>query len=140
LASADVDAMGRRAGMRRGPAAELPAGSGPAMDGSRLGADRGRRAYAGAGPGGGDRADPIPPGVPQPMSPRVRRAADRVGRSGGGRGADDGLFDASAVYRPAPEDDDRGYLRRVQVEVIDSEEVYRLYDPSRERSTARSTW
>jgi hypothetical protein len=71
------------------------------------------------------------------MTPRARRAADQ-GTRVGARHVDDGLFDASAPYRLAPEDDDRGYLRRVEVEVIDSEEIYRLYDPSRDRSSARS--
>jgi len=70
-----------------------------------------------------------------PANPRVRRATER-GTRFANRHVDDGLFDAAAPYRPAPEDDARGYLRRVEVEVIDSEEVYRLYDPSRDRSTA----
>jgi hypothetical protein len=71
------------------------------------------------------------------MAARGRRASDRSTRVAG-RHVDDGLFDAGATYRPAPEDDDRGYLRRVEVEVVDSEEIYRLYDPSRDRSTAGS--
>jgi hypothetical protein len=47
-----------------------------------------------------------------------------------GRRVDDGLFDAGSPHRVAPEDDGRGYLRPVKVEVAD-EELYRLFDPKR---------
>jgi hypothetical protein len=124
----------RRTGVR-GAAAELPAGSGTSAF-RRSDTGRGGFATAGSGAAGGygGRADSVPPGVHQPpLSPRARRVTRVAARH-----VDDGLFDASAGYRPAPEDDDRGYLHRVEVEVIDSEEIYRLYDPSRDRSTAGS--
>jgi hypothetical protein len=46
------------------------------------------------------------------------------------RRLDEGLFDAGAPGRPSPEDDSRGYLRPVRVEVAD-DELYRLFDPAR---------
>jgi hypothetical protein len=45
------------------------------------------------------------------------------------RRLDEGLFDAGAPGRVAPEDDGRGYLRPVRVEVVD-DELYRLFDPA----------
>jgi hypothetical protein len=45
------------------------------------------------------------------------------------RRLDEGLFDAGAPGRVAPEDDGRGYLRPVRVEVAD-DELYRLFDPA----------
>jgi hypothetical protein len=117
-------------------AGELPVGSSAAAAGS--GRRAGGRAGTGGGmPGGYGSGRDVPPGVHTPSSPRARRAAAAASRTAG-RPVDDGLFDASAPYRLAPEDDDRGYLRRVEVEVVDSEEIYRLYDPSRDRSGAGS--
>jgi hypothetical protein len=46
------------------------------------------------------------------------------------RRLDEGLFDAGAPGRVAPEDDSRGFLRPVRVEVAD-DELYRLFDPAR---------
>ena len=89
----------------------------------------------GGGFGAAPRPEPAYALHQPPANPRVRRATER-GTRFANRHVDDGLFDAAAPYRPAPEDDARGYLRRVELEVIDSEEVYRLYDPSRDRSTA----
>jgi hypothetical protein len=131
-------AAGGRGG-RNAAAAELPAGSSASGSGRRAGSRAGAGAVGGGMAGGyGSRGDSVPPGVHQPpMARRADRAADRATR-GAGRHVDDGLFDAAATYRPAPEDDDRGYLRRVEVEVVDSEEIYRLYDPSRDRSSAGS--
>lgn len=47
-----------------------------------------------------------------------------------GAGASDGLFDPGAPPRPLPEDDPRAYMRQARPEIIDGEEVYRLYDPA----------
>jgi hypothetical protein len=65
---------------------------------------------------------------PPPASPRRRPSASPVRVSN--RRLDEGLFDAGAPGRPAPEDDSRGYLRPVRVEVVD-DELYRLFDPAR---------
>jgi hypothetical protein len=46
------------------------------------------------------------------------------------RRLDEGLFDAGSPGRVAPEDDGRGYLRPVRVEVAD-DDLYRLFDPKR---------
>ncbi len=131
-----------RAG-RQTAAGELPAGSTVSPSGSSAGSSGGRRGsrsgYADTGGGYGSSRSDVPPGVHQPpMSPRARRAAAASATRVAGRQVDDGLFDASAAYRPAPEDDAHGYLHRVEVEVVDSEEIYRLYDPSRDRSTSGS--
>jgi hypothetical protein len=69
-----------------------------------------------------------------PTNPRRRPAPSPVRASN--RRLDEGLFDAGAPGRPAPEDDARGFLRPVRVEVAD-DELYRLFDPagpSRSRS------
>ncbi|CAA9280254.1 MAG: hypothetical protein AVDCRST_MAG41-3482, partial [uncultured Corynebacteriales bacterium] len=63
----------------------------------------------------------------RPATPPVRTANRRL---------DEGLFDAGTPGRPAPEDDSRGYLRPVRVEVVD-DDLYRLFDPSRASGSGR---
>jgi hypothetical protein len=94
--------------------------------------------YAGratAGPPVGQQ-DPEPAGVHHPpLPPGGRRAVDRTARQN-----DAGLYDASDTYRPAPEDDHQGYLRPVRPE-LDDDDLYRLFDPSRDRAPSEgSTW
>ena len=52
----------------------------------------------------------------------------------GNRRLDEGLFEAGAPGRVAPEDDSRGFLRPVRVEVAD-DELYRLFDPASSNRT-----
>lgn len=68
-----------------------------------------------------------------PPTPPRRRPVPSPVRTANRR-LDEGLFDAGAPRRVAPEDDARGFLRPVRVEVAD-DELYRLFDPA---STARS--
>jgi hypothetical protein len=67
-----------------------------------------------------------PPGPRRRLAPSPLRASRRR--------YDEGLFDAGAPGRPAPEDDVRGYLRPVRVEVAD-DELNRLFDPARPSRT-----
>jgi hypothetical protein len=132
-----------------GAAAALPAGSGgsPPSGGGAGGSPpmRGRSAPPGARRGvsgrhaGGGLADTggrdaVPAGVHQPpMGPRARRVAERMAHTAS-RPADDGLFNASAPHRLAPEDDNQGYRQWVQVGVFDGVEVEEsYYVPSRDR-------
>lgn len=62
-------------------------------------------------------------------APRPKRTVPSPVRVSGRR-ADEGLFDAGSPGRVAPEDDGRGYLRPVRVEVAD-DELYRLFDPKK---------
>jgi hypothetical protein len=71
--------------------------------------------------------DDVPVHSPPP-SPRRRLVPSPVRAAN--RRLDEGLFDAGAPGRPAPEDDVRGYLSPVRVEVAD-DELSRLFDPSR---------
>jgi hypothetical protein len=84
--------------------------------------------------------EPVPVGVHHPpLRPSSRRAADRAARHAA-RPNDAGLYDAAATYRPAPEDDHQGYLRPVRPE-LDDDDLYRLFDPSRDRtSSGGSAW
>jgi hypothetical protein len=135
-------------------AAALPAGSTPPSGGAGAppsprgrpapggagigGARRGVGRYAGGGGGGyGDSGGAVPAGVHQPpVGQRARRVAERVAHTTS-RPADDGLFNASAPHRPAPEDDISGYRQWVQVGVFDGVEIEeRLYDPTRDRTRA----
>jgi hypothetical protein len=70
-----------------------------------------------------------------PPSPRRRPAPSPVRAAN--RRLDEGLFDAGAPGRPAPEDDARGFLRPMRVEVAD-DELYRLFDPARPSRSGRS--
>ncbi|HEX6755672.1 MAG TPA: hypothetical protein VF109_06970, partial [Mycobacteriales bacterium] len=92
---------------------------------TRGGASRVAGSRDGPGSGSGERSAP---GVPV-HAPAPRRAVPSPVRVTARR-ADDGLFDAGSPRRVAPEDDARGYLRPVRVEVAD-EELYRLFDPKR---------
>jgi hypothetical protein len=65
---------------------------------------------------------------PPPQNPRRRLGPSPLRVAN--RRADDGLFDAGSPGRPAPEDDSRGYLRPVRVEVVD-DDLYRLFDPAK---------
>jgi hypothetical protein len=69
-----------------------------------------------------------------PPSPRRQPAPGPLRAS---RRLDEGLFDAGAPGRPAPEDDARGYLSPVRVEVAD-DELYRLFDPARPSRPSRN--
>ena len=71
--------------------------------------------------------DDVPVHSPPP-SPRRRPAPSPVRAAN--RRLDEGLFDAGAPGRPAPEDDVRGYLSPIRVEVAD-DELQRLFDPAR---------
>jgi hypothetical protein len=133
-------------------AAALPAGSAPPAGGAgasppvrgRPGAPAGgRRGLLGgryAGGAGGSYSDSgagVPAGVHQPpMGSRARRVAERVAHTSS-RPVDDGLFNASAPHRPAPEDDQRGFQQYVQVGVFDGVEIEEpLYNPARDRTRA----
>jgi len=123
-------------GPRRGPAgsgARSPAGAAAgAAGGSGSGSGRGRPAATG---GGTARVgDSVPPVHAPPPSPRRRPVPSPVRAS---RRLDEGLFDAGAPGRPAPEDDARGYLSPVRVEVAD-DELYRLFDPARPSRPSRN--
>jgi len=78
--------------------------------------------------------DDVPVHSPPP-SPRRRPAPSPVRAAN--RRLDEGLFDAGAPGRPAPEDDARGYLSPVRVEVVD-DELYRLFDPARPTRPSRN--
>jgi hypothetical protein len=119
-------------GPRRGPAgsgARSPAGA------AGSGSAGGRPAGTGGATGGGTArvGDSVPVHAPPP-SPRRRPAPSPVRAS---RRLDEGLFDAGAPGRPAPEDDARGYLSPVRVEVAD-DELYRLFDPARPSRPSRN--
>ncbi len=70
-----------------------------------------------------------------PPSPRRRLVPSPLRVTN--RRLDEGLFDAGAPGRPAPEDDARGYLSPVRVEVAD-DELYRLFDPARPSRSSRN--
>jgi hypothetical protein len=70
-----------------------------------------------------------------PPSPRRRLVPSPLRVTN--RRLDEGLFDAGAPGRPAPEDDARGYLSPVRVEVADNE-LYRLFDPARPSRPSRN--
>ncbi len=119
-------------GPRSGPAgagARTPAGA-PAARGSSA---RGRPAAA-TGGGAPRVGDSVPMHSPPP-SPRRRLVPSPLRATN--RRLDEGLFDAGAPGRPAPEDDARGYLSPVRVEVVD-DELYRLFDPARPSRPARN--
>jgi len=124
------------AGAGGGPAGGGAGRSGGAGYAAGTGARPGAAAGRGAGPGGPAGSAPqagsaggagmsVPVHSPTPTRrrpvPSPMRAANRR--------LDEGLFDAGAPGRVAPEDDGRGYLRPVRVEVAD-EELYRLFDPA----------
>jgi hypothetical protein len=93
-------------------------------------AEAGGSGYRGAGGRSGDGMAGSGHGVPvhsPPANPRRRPTPSPVRMTS--RRLDEGLFDASAPGRVTPEDDSRGYLRPVRVEVAD-EELYRLFDPA----------
>ena len=119
-----------------GPAGSAGAGGrggpgGPAAAG-RAGAGRAGARAAGGGAatpaGAGGRTAPDVPVHSPPTPPRRRPVASPVRAAN--RRLDEGLFEAGAPGRVAPEDDGRGYLRPVRVEVAD-DELYRLFDPAR---------
>lgn len=88
-----------------------------------------RAAGAAAGSAAGSaagRSAGVPVHTPAPRPKRTVPSPVRVS----GRRADEGLFDAGSPGRVAPEDDGRGYLRPVRVEVAD-DELYRLFDPKK---------
>ena len=119
-------------GPRSGPAgagARTPAGA-PAGRGSSA---RGRPAAATGG--GAPRAGDSVPVHSPPPSPRRRLVPSPLRATN--RRLDEGLFDAGAPGRPAPEDDARGYLSPVRVEVVD-DELYRLFDPARPSQPSRN--
>jgi len=122
-------------GPRRGPAgsgARSPAGAAAgAAGGSGSGSGRGRPAATSGGTAGV--GDSVPVHAPPP-SPRRQPAPSPLRAS---RRLDEGLFDAGAPGRPAPEDDARGYLSPVRVEVAD-DELYRLFDPARPSRPSRN--
>jgi hypothetical protein len=98
-------------------------------------AGHGAGTTATGGAGGGAAAGGDVP-VHSPTPPRRRPVPSPVRAAN--RRLDEGLFDAGAPGRVAPEDDGRGYLRPVRVEVAD-DELYRLFDPaSSSRSGSRS--
>ena len=104
-------------------------GSGPAGTGARTPAGTPARGRPAAAPGGAMPrvGDNVPVHSPPP-SPRRRPAPSPVRAAN--RRLDEGLFDAGAPGRPAPEDDVRGYLSPIRVEVAD-DELQRLFDPAR---------
>jgi hypothetical protein len=109
-------------------------GSGPGSAARRGGGPATAAGATAAGATAGSaRADSARAGESVPVhSPRAagpRRPAGPPVRAAGRR-MDEGLFDAGTPGRPAPEDDSRGYLRPVRVEVVD-DDLYRLFDPSR---------
>ncbi len=110
---------GRGAGPGGGPVA---AGRGTAAAGAAGGPGGARSGTAGGGGVSGD-------GVPVHSPPGARRRTVPSPVRVTGRRPDGGLFDAGAPGRVAPEDDSRGYLRPVRVEVAD-DELYRLFDPT----------
>jgi hypothetical protein len=118
-------------GPTRGPAgssARTPAAA--ATGGSN--SARGRPAATGGGAPRVGESVPVhspPPNQRRRPIPRPLRATNRR--------LDEGLFDAGAPGRPAPEDDARGYLSPVRVEVAD-DELYRLFDPARPSRPSRN--
>ena len=114
------------------PGGAARAGATRAGTGTTRGGSGARPATAnpGTAPGGdgqGRSTESVPVHAPRahprrPVASPVRAANRRL---------DDGLFDAGSPGRPAPEDDSRGYLRPVRVEVVD-DELYRLFDPARQ--------
>jgi len=127
---APAAANGGRAAGRAGSngSAARAGGAGGAAGGSAATA-----ATAAAPPGG--QPEPVPAGVHHPpLRPSTRRAADRAARLAS-RQNDAGLYDASATYRPAPEEDHQGYLRPVRPE-LDDDDLYRLFDPARDRTSS----
>ena len=128
-------AGGGGAGWRRRRRAAGPAAARrrrrPAARRRRPGAAGAARAAAAPARGAGARARPpaataCP--VHSPPTPPRRRPVPSPVRAANRR-LDEGLFDAGAPGRVAPEDDGRGYLRPVRVEVAD-DELYRLFDPA----------
>jgi hypothetical protein len=95
---------------------------------TRGGASTPAAAGAAGGSAGPARVGESVPVHSPPPSPRRRPAPSPVRAAN--RRLDEGLFDAGAPGRPAPEDDARGFLRPVRVEVAD-DELYRLFDPAR---------
>jgi len=128
-------------------AAAAAARGGPAMDGpaARARGMAGSPVAASAGAGSADaHPEPVQVGVHSPpLRPSTSRAADRAADRSARQAArqnDAGLYDAGAPYRPAPEDDHQGYLRPVRPE-LDDDELYRLFDPTRDRSrSGGSSW
>jgi hypothetical protein len=120
----------------RGGPSDGPVGAARARPGGRdgpVGAGRARSAGgAGAAAPRTDETVPVhapPPNQRRRLVPSPLRVANRR--------LDEGLFDAGAPGRPAPEDDARGYLSPVRVEVAD-DELSRLFDPARPARPARS--
>jgi hypothetical protein len=113
-----------------GPGARTPSGT-PAARGTRSAAGPSAAAAGGAAPRTGES---VPVHSPPP-SPRRRPVRSPLRATN--RRLDEGLFDAGAPGRPAPEDDARGYLSPVRVEVAD-DELYRLFDPARPSRPARN--
>ena len=115
-------------GPKRGPTGSGARAAGAATGGSA----RGRPAATG---GGAARVgDSVPVHAPPP-NPRRRLVPSPLRVTN--RRLDEGLFDAGAPGRPAPEDDARGYLSPVRVEVAD-DELYRLFDPARPSRSSRN--
>jgi len=135
LAGRGAPGVGRGAAVRVSSTGAVPRGARAA------GAGAAARPYDGQ-PAGPPEAqpEPVPAGVHHPpLRPSGRRAADRAARHAA-RPNDAGLYDAAATYRPAPEDDHQGYLRPVRPE-LDDDDLYRLFDPSRDRtSSGGSAW
>jgi hypothetical protein len=116
-APAGATRAGGGSGSGRQPRPTSPAARGPGT------------AASGAAPGAASSpAESVPVHSPPPPAPRRRPTPSPVRVSN--RRLDEGLFDAGAPGRPSPEDDSRGYLRPVRVEVAD-DELYRLFDPAR---------
>jgi hypothetical protein len=124
-----------------GPSGAGGAAGTPARAGGRHAAAAGAAVAAGRGGGGpgagpgaaasaGGGAHSAAPEVPvhSPPTPPRRRPIPSPVRAANRR-LDEGLFDAGAPGRVAPEDDGRGYLRPVRVEVAD-DDLYRLFDPA----------
>jgi hypothetical protein len=111
----------------RGGPSGAPAGATRAAPGG----GRGGAATRGSRPAGTPAAaartgESVPVHAPPP-SPRRRPVPSPLRVTN--RRLDEGLFDAGAPGRPAPEDDARGFLRPVRVEVAD-DELSRLFDPA----------
>ena len=112
-----------------------PAGSGArARAGAASGGAASGRPAATTGGGAARVGDSVPVHSPPP-SPRRRLVPSPLRVTN--RRRDEGLFDAGAPGRPAPEDDARGYLSPVRVEVAD-DELYRLFDPARPSRSSRN--
>ncbi len=137
-ATAAADAT--RAGPSPGPVTDgNPVRGGPsgAPVGAAPAGGRGGPAARGSGPAGGAPGAPSRTGEGVPVHsppPSSRRRLVPSPLRVANRRLDEGLFDAGAPGRPAPEDDTRGYLRPVRVEVAD-DELSRLFDPARPSRT-----